>query len=228
MADKLGIPMVDEHNYNSPGWFIHNQDYYDHYDRKKSKVYLGEYAAHIPGRHSNMETALATALFLTSVERNADVVTMTSYAPLLAKEGYIRWNPDLIYFNNKEVKPTVDYYVQQLYGQNAGNEYITSKVSLDNNQTSVRKRIGVSVVRDVPSGDLIIKLVNMLPVNVNAELEFPLLKGKHMTAVKTVLVGRPDDKEVHPISENMDVGEQFLCESPAYSFIVIRIPEIEK
>ena len=74
----------------------------------------------------------------------------------------------------------------------------------------------------------IIKLVNMLPVNVNAELEFPLLKGKHMTAVKTVLVGRPDDKEVHPISENMDVGEQFLCESPAYSFIVIRIPEIEK
>ena len=101
--------MVDEHNYNSPGWFIHNQDYYDHYDRKKSKVYLGEYAAHIPGRHSNMETALATALFLTSVERNADVVTMTSYAPLLAKEGYIRWNPDLIYFNNKEVKPTVDY-----------------------------------------------------------------------------------------------------------------------
>lgn len=228
LADKLGIPMVDEHNYNSPGWFIHNQDYYDHYDRKKSKVYLGEYAAHIPGRHSNMETALATALFLTSVERNADVVTMTSYAPLLAKEGYIRWNPDLIYFNNKEVKPTVDYYVQQLYGQNAGNEYITSKVSLDNNQTSVRKRIGVSVVRDVPSGDLIIKLVNMLPVNVNAELEFPLLKGKHMTAVKTVLVGRPDDKEVHPISENMDVGEQFLCESPAYSFIVIRIPEIEK
>ena len=68
----------------------------------------------------------------------------------------------------------------------------------------------------------------MLPVNVNAELEFPLLKGKHMTAVKTVLVGRPDDKEVHTISENMDVGEQFLCESPAYSFIVIRIPEIEK
>ena len=139
---------------------------------RNRKSYLGEYAAHIPGRHSNMETALATALFLTSVERNADVVTMTSYAPLLAKEGYIRWNPDLIYFNNKEVKPTVDYYVQQLYGQNAGNEYITSKVSLDNNQTSVRKRIGVSVVRDVPSGDLIIKLVNMLPVNVNAELEF--------------------------------------------------------
>ena len=122
LADELGIPMVDEHNYNAPGWFIHNQDYYDHYDRSKSKVYLGEYAAHLPKRPSNIETALAAALFLTSVERNGDVVAMTSYAPLLAKEGYIQWNPDLIYFNNKEVKPTVEYYVQQMYGQNSGNE----------------------------------------------------------------------------------------------------------
>ena len=225
LADKLGIPMVDEHNYNSPGWFIHNQDYYDHYDRQKSKVYLGEYAAHIPGRHSNMETALATALFLTSVERNADVVTMTSYAPLLAKEGYIQWNPDLIYFNNKEVKPTVDYYVQQLYGQNAGNEYITSKVSLDNNQVSVRKRVGVSVVRDVSSGDLIIKLVNLLPVSVNAELELPSLKGKNVSAVKTVLAGQPNDAKARPVSGNMEVSEQFLYEMPAYSFSIIRIQE---
>ena len=59
------------------------------------------------GRPNNIETALAEALYLTSVERNADVVTMTSYAPLLAKEGHTQWNPDLIYFNNTEVKPTV-------------------------------------------------------------------------------------------------------------------------
>ncbi len=61
---------------------IHNQDYYDRYDRTKSKVYLGEYAAHLPGRPNNLETALAEALYLTSVERNADVVAMTSYAPV--------------------------------------------------------------------------------------------------------------------------------------------------
>ena len=106
-ATKMGIPMVDEHYYNTPGWFINNQDFYDRYDRNKAKVYLGEYAAHLPGRPNNMETALAEALYLTSVERNADVVTMTSYAPLLAKEGHTQWNPDLIYFNNTEVKPTV-------------------------------------------------------------------------------------------------------------------------
>lgn len=78
--------MVDEHYYQSPGWFLHNQDFYDKYDRsKKTKVYLGEYATHISGRRANMETALTEALYLAALERNGDVVHMTSYAPLLAK-----------------------------------------------------------------------------------------------------------------------------------------------
>ena len=85
-ASELNVPMVDEHYYNTPGWFIHNQDFYDRYDRNKSKVYLGEYAAHLPNRKSTVETALAEALYLTAVERNGDMVEMTSYAPLLAKE----------------------------------------------------------------------------------------------------------------------------------------------
>ena len=228
LADELGIPMVDEHNYNSPGWFIHNQGYYDHYDRTKSKVYLGEYAAHIPGRHSNIETALATALFLTAVERNADMVTMTSYAPLLAKEGHIQWRPDLIYFNNKEVKPTVDYYVQQMYGQNAGNEYVASDVVLDNNHPSVKVRVGVSVVRDVESGDLILKLANLLPVSVKSDLEIPSLEGKRVPATRTVLTGQPNDDKARPATENITVGGSFAYELPAYSFTVIRISGINR
>ena len=55
--------MVDEHYYNTPGWFINNQDFYDRDDRNKAKVYLGEYAAHLPGRPNNIETALAEALY---------------------------------------------------------------------------------------------------------------------------------------------------------------------
>lgn len=49
LATELGVPMVDEHYYVTPGWLVNNQDYYDHYDRTKSKVYLGEYAAHARG-----------------------------------------------------------------------------------------------------------------------------------------------------------------------------------
>ncbi len=222
-ATKMGIPMVDEHYYNTPGWFINNQDFYDRYDRNKAKVYLGEYAAHLPGRPNNIETALAEALYLTSVERNADVVTMTSYAPLLAKEGHTQWNPDLIYFNNTEVKPTVGYYAQQMYGQNAGSEYIASSVTLDNTQDAVEKRIGVSVVRDGKTGDMIVKLVNLLPVAVNAQVELPSLEGMDTTAVKTVLAGKPTDKQVRPVSGTMEVSEKFGYELPAYSFTVIRI-----
>ena len=42
-ATKMGIPVVDEHYYNTPGWFINNQDFYDRYDRNKAKVYLDVY-----------------------------------------------------------------------------------------------------------------------------------------------------------------------------------------
>jgi alpha-L-arabinofuranosidase len=64
IANKLDVPMVDEHYYQPPAWFIYNQDFYDKYDRSRSKVYLGEYAAHLPDRPSNLETALSEALYL--------------------------------------------------------------------------------------------------------------------------------------------------------------------
>ena len=214
--------MVDEHYYNTPGWFINNQDFYDRYDRNKAKVYLGEYAAHLPGRPNNIETALAEALYLTSVERNADVVTMTSYAPLLAKEGYTQWNPDLIYFNNREVKPTTGYYVQKLYGQNAGNEYLPSKITLDNRDDQVRKRIAASIVRDSASGDVIVKLVNLLPVEVNTNVDLSGIGAIQSSAKRTVLTGKPADTPL-PVEDTMEVAEKFDYQLPAYSFTVIRI-----
>ena len=223
LADRLKLPMVDEHNYNTPGWYINHQDYYDHYDRSKSKVYLGEYAAHAPGRVNNMETALSTALYLTSIERNGDVVSMASYAPLLAKEGRTQWTPDLIYFNNTDVRLTTDYYVQQLFGRNSGSEYLPSTVLLDRKEKNVRNRVGVSVVKDGESGDLVVKLVNLLPVAVKADVEIPSLAGRQAEGQRTVLAGRPSDTDAVPVESAMEIGEKFPYEMPAYSFTVIRI-----
>lgn len=222
LATRLNVPMVDEHYYNTPGWFINNQDYYDRYDRSKSKVYLGEYAAHLPGRPNNIETALAEALYLTAVERNGDVVSMTSYAPLLAKEGHTQWNPDLIYFNNKEVKPTVGYYTQQLFGQNSGDTYIPTERKIDNTRMDVQKRIASSVIRDSRTGDLIVKLVNLLPVSVKTAVEFPGLANS--SAVLHVLSGKPSDQHAKPQESTITVSEKFDYEMPAYSLSVIRIP----
>lgn len=222
LATRLNVPMVDEHYYNTPGWFINNQDYYDRYDRSKSKVYLGEYAAHLPGRPNNIETALAEALYLTSVERNGDVVSMTSYAPLLAKEGHTQWNPDLIYFNNREVKPTVGYYAQQLYGQNSGDTYLPADRKIDNPRADVQKRIASSVVRDSRTGDVIVKLVNMLPVAVKTTVNCPEVKSGQ--AVLKVLAGKPADRDVEPVESTLEVADKFAYEMPAYSLSVIRIP----
>ena len=222
IATDLKVPMVDEHYYQSPGWFINNQNYYDSYDRNKSKVYLGEYAASVPGGNkTNLETALAEAIYLTGVERNADVVHMTSYAPLLAREGHTQWNPDLVYFNHLEVKPTVSYYVQQLYGQNAGDKYLPSILKLTSTAEEVIKRVSSSVVVDSETGDLIVKLVNILPVAVDLEID---LAGAHTgtgKVMKIILAGKPSEREARPVvSELKDTNGRIALQP--YSFTVLR------
>ncbi len=223
IATKLQVPMVDEHYYQPPGWFIHNQDFYDRYDRSKSKVYLGEYAAHLPGRPNNIETALSEALYMTTLERNGDVVEMSSYAPLLAKEGYTNWNPDLIYFNNTEVKPTVGYYVQMLFGQNSGEVYFPAEVLLSEKRQDVKDRVAVSIVQDKTTSDIIVKLVNLLPSDVNANLDLSGFSFAGSSASLTVLKGTPDDENAKPESSFISVDSRFLYELPGYSFSVIRI-----
>lgn len=221
IATKLGVPMVDEHYYQSPGWFIYNQDYYDQYDRSKPKVYLGEYAAQAKGG-PNLETALAEVLHLANIERNGDVVAMTSYAPLLAKEKFTQWNPDMIYFNNTEVKPTVGYYVQQLFGQNAGDTYIPTSLDLSDRSEAVKKRIAISVVHDKTSGDYIVKLVNLLPVSVKTKLDLSSLGNLETKVSYTCLSGRPEDKQLLPVTSTISLSEVVDKEIPPYSFSVFR------
>lgn len=228
IATKLGVPMVDEHYYQSPGWFIYNQQYYDSYDRSNPKVYLGEYASHLPGRPNNLETALAEALYLTSIERNADVVHFTSYAPLLAKDKHTQWNPNLIYFNNTEVRPTVSYEVQKLYGQNSGDQYIHSQTILSSKQENVKSRVALSIVRDSKSDDLIIKLVNLLPVPVKTSLDLKNCPMQNKEVVKTVLKGDPADKNARPQFTNCSLDEISSPELPPYSFTVYRLQAKKK
>lgn len=112
-----------------------------------------------------------------------------------------------------------------MYGQNTGNEYLTSTVALNNDQNAVRKRIGVSVVRNKEQGDIIMKLVNMLPVSTKAQVALPSLTGMDIQAQITILSGQPEDKSVCPASGSIKAGGKFYYEMPAYSFTVIRIPQ---
>ena len=240
LAREMQLDLVDEHYYNSPGWFINNQDYYDHYARTyinnegkrvpSTKVYLGEYASHIGNRTNCIETALSEALYLCSVERNADIVEMTSYAPLFAKQGHTQWNPDLIYFTNNEVMPTTGYQVQKLFGQNAGTTYLPSQIRLGHHNGNVLKRIGHSAVIDPATGDLILKLVNYLPVANHFTIEVPEAFDSIREA--QVLTGELKDTRAVPTAlENVSLGGNSIkFEAPAYSFVVIRVgkPVVKK
>jgi alpha-L-arabinofuranosidase len=120
-----GVDMVDEHYYNSPSWFLENNDRYDSYDRNGPKVFLGEYAS----QDNRFFNALSEAAFMTGLERNADVVKLASYAPLLSNEDYVQWRPDMIWFNNHASWGSTSYEVQKLFMTNVGDHVVKSTAS---------------------------------------------------------------------------------------------------
>ena len=116
------VAMVDEHYYNSPAWFLGNNKRYDSYDRNGPKVFLGEYAS----LDNKLFNSLAEASYLTGLERNADVVKLASYAPLLANIDHVQWKPDLIWFDNDESLGSTSYKVQKLFMNNVGDRVVPS------------------------------------------------------------------------------------------------------
>ena len=163
--NKHIIDAVDEHYYEQPGWFVNHQEYYDNYDHKAPKVYLGEYAAH--GKDA-LDNALAEGICLCNVERNGDIVEMTSYAPLLCKDGYSNWKPDMIYFDNSHARESESYKMQRMFGQHAGDTYIASRLDLP---AELKKYVGWSVVKNSKTGKTWLKVVNALPGKLNLQVK---------------------------------------------------------
>lgn len=137
---------VDEHYYRTPDWFYTNLDRYDGYDRSSYKVFAGEYASrYYQGKdQSNLNNALSIASFMTSLEKNADVVGLASYAPLFSREGYTQWYPDLIGFDNSSVFASPDYYVQSMYSNNTGSYTVSNSTENYDNAYTPHGKIGIS------------------------------------------------------------------------------------
>ena len=103
-------------------------DRYDFYQRTNqggSNIFVGEYAIQGDNKYY---TALAEACYITGLERNADVVTNISYAPLLYKVGNLSWNHDLIYFDEFDTAKSTNYYVQQMFSNNYGPDLIGTEL----------------------------------------------------------------------------------------------------
>jgi alpha-L-arabinofuranosidase len=161
---KLSPDLIDEHYYMQPEWFFKNAGRYDNYDRKGIKVFAGEYAAHWkdskePESRNSWYSALAEAAFMTGLERNADVVNMASYAPLLAHVEAWQWRPDLIWFDNLNSIGTPNYYVQKIFSNFKGTQVIP--VLCDGKNLTGQDSLYSSATIDRNSGKVYIKLVNI-------------------------------------------------------------------
>ena len=233
-ADKelkgLKAEIVDEHYYNKPEWFLQNAARYDKYDRNGPKIFAGEYAAHGTENKNNWESALAEAAFMTGLERNADLVQMCSYAPLLAHAEGWQWNPDLIWFDNLRAYATPNYYVQKLFSNNKG----THALTVLNNNLPVTGKDGLysSAVLDKNTGEVIIKLVNYSEKNKSIDIVLDGVKAlKPQGKVIVLKCGNmneqnsfEDPSKIIPVEEKINVkGKKMILNLSPYSLSIVRV-----
>jgi alpha-N-arabinofuranosidase len=229
---ELKADIVDEHCYAMPDWFYNSVSRYDSYDRNGPKVFFGEYAAQSDkvvsvNNRNNLECALAEAACMTGLERNGDVVCMASYAPLFANDEAWQWTPDLIWVNSLNCYGTPNYYVQKLFANNPGDETVPVKLDAG----GVDKFL-VSATRDLPAGELILKVVNGGKVAVDAKLNLAGIKLAKTPATVFTLAGDSQREEnsfaepgkVAPSEAKLNIkSPQFKYAFPANSLTVFRI-----
>ncbi len=232
---KLNAQIVDEHYYNSPEWFTKNAGRYDDYDRSGPKVFAGEYAAQSvgvvkPDNKNNWQTALSEAAFMTGLERNADLVTMTSYAPLFAHADGWQWTPDLIWFNNLQSYATPNYYVQKLFSNNKGTDLI--KISENGNAVKGQNQLFASAVNDSKNNEVIIKIVNTdsqeksIEINPkNIKLGSKLIKII-LTASQLSAENNFQTENIKPLEENSLIKKgKFSVQIPPNSLVVLKVKQ---
>ena len=216
---------IDEHYYKPADWILSAARRYDGYSRaaNRPKVYVGEYACHLPGKVNSLYAALCEAALMTGFERNCEQVQMSSYAPLFGKVGDSVWKPNLIWFDNSRAFVTPSYHVQRIFSCNRPDEIVPSSAT----GADFHQVCGL----DRAKGELVVKCVNT--ANVPRDLEVDL--GKPFPAGKvsvTMLAGAPDavndldhPTRCAPVESTLDFagGRTLRANLPATALMVLRI-----
>ncbi|MDF9831380.1 alpha-L-arabinofuranosidase C-terminal domain-containing protein [Parabacteroides sp. PF5-6] len=226
---RLEVDLVDEHFYRTPEWFLGSAARYDSYDRNGPKVFAGEYACHPNNRENSFLTALCEAAFMTGMERNADVVTLATYAPLFAHVDAWQWRPDLIWFDNHSVVRTPNYYVQQMYATNPGTHVLS--LTMDNQPLTGQKDLYATAALDKKTNELIVKVANTGMAHRRVKMNINGLTGKHrgtlsllhsteMEAKNTIA----DPDQIVPVKSDVEIdAADWQLRLKPFSFSVYRI-----
>lgn len=230
----MGADIIDEHYYRPPQWFFSNAKRYDNYDRKGSKVFAGEYAAQSkeiasPINVNNWHCALSEAAFLTGIERNADVVTMASYAPLFAHADGWQWTPDMIWIDNLTAYGTPNYQVQKLYSLYKGTK--TIPITMKGKQVTGQDSLYASAVIDADKKEVIIKVVNAMATSQKVLFAIKGIKSNakgilSLLTAETLLTRNSFESPDEVVPKESQValqGKNLDLTLKPYSFNVIRL-----
>jgi alpha-N-arabinofuranosidase len=232
---ELKADLVDEHYYMAPKWFRDNAGRYDNYPRTGPKVFAGEYAAQSvaiasPDNRNTWECALSEAAFVTGLDRNADVVQMSSYAPLVGHLEAWQWTPNMIWFDNLRSYGTPNYYVQKMFSVNRGTRILP--VLVNGSAKNGQAELFTSASLDEGAGEVILKVVN--PSSAPKDVRINLAGAKQISKVgKAFVIENSDLKaensldnptKVAPVERKLDVpAREFTYTMSPQSFTVMRV-----
>ncbi len=166
---KYADSYVDEHYYSNDNWFYTNTNRYNPgmtrgnqgntYDRSKAtRVFVGEFSNN--ATNNAYVSTMAEAAFFTGLERNSDMVKMAAYAPLFCKKGFNKWNANLIWFDNRGLWRTSNYYYLSLFANNVGNKAFETSPFLKKGDQTADAKVYTSSTIDTKTGTVYVKVVN--------------------------------------------------------------------
>lgn len=209
---------------------------YDNYNRKNSAIFVGEYACREGSPTTNMLGALGDAVFLTGLERNADVVKMSCFAPLFVNinQGAMQWKGDLIGYNSFISYGSPSYYMQKMFATNLGDESVKSTIANVPIGADTTEQMFYSVTKESKSGTLFLKVVNVsdtirstiIHINTNktvvAEGKETVLFSKKVTDTNSI---DDPDNIVPVISVANGLSNHFMYTFKPHSITVLKILE---
>ena len=161
------------------------------------------------------------------LRKNAEVVHLTSYAPLMAHSDGWQWTPDLLWFNNLESYGTPNYYVQKLFATHRGTDLIS--IAANNEPLTGQNDLYASAVKD--SNSLYLKLVNTSDIQREVSLD---LKGVKLNSKGKVITLKSNDLEavnsfeapkgISPVKDEIKVkNEGIAMHLPVYSLTEVKL-----
>jgi alpha-L-arabinofuranosidase len=224
------VEMVDDHKYGSPDDFFDAFNKYDTADRNGPKIYVGEYGCNREVGEGNLHGALSEAAYLLGLERNSDVVVMSSYAPLFYHVNDIAWPVNLIGFDNARVVRRSSCHVQQMLASNRPDVVLPTRVEPD--AAPKDRDLFALAGLDRKTGEIVLKAVNraVAPRTVTVKLNGcgPLAKKARVITLNhndpTAENSLDDPEVVVPRETTCDiVGAEFRHTLPANSLTVLRL-----